>query len=156
MCYTCAPYVLSTFPNIVENYVKTGKVRVIFHNTLNYGEGSVRSAEAAACAARQGRFWTMHKVMFQRQNDLFGGWSYNEWLDVIDSMGKIAGLEINSLRTCQTSHTTQAMLKANDAAMRARGIYFQPIFEISIKGGAPKRIIGAPNYAGFVAAFEGR
>lgn len=147
---------LTTLPTLIETHIKTGKVKVIFHNTLSYGEGSIRAAEAGACAARQGRFWSMHSALYHRQNDLFGSWSFTEWLDVVAPIGKTAGVDVNALLACINNHSTQAQLKANDAAQRVRGIYFQPIFDISINGGAPKRIFGAPSYEGFVAAFEGR
>lgn len=147
---------LTTLPRIIENQVKAGKVKVIFHNTLSYGEGSIRAAEAGACAARQGRFWSMHSALYRRQNDLFGNWSYNEWVEVVKPIAVSAGVDVNSLLACMNSRSTQGQLQANDAAQKARGIHFQPIFDISINGGPPKRIFGAPSYEGFVAAFEGR
>ncbi|MBU6358521.1 MAG: hypothetical protein WCL57_13845 [Chloroflexota bacterium] len=53
-------------------------------------------------------------------------------------------------------HNTLSCDEGSIRAAEAGGIYFQPIFDISINGGAPKRICGIPSYEMFVAALEGR
>ncbi|NJM41142.1 MAG: thioredoxin domain-containing protein [Anaerolineae bacterium] len=47
---------LTTEPEIIERYVRTGQLKLVFRDVLNHGERSERASEAAACAGRQGKF----------------------------------------------------------------------------------------------------
>jgi protein-disulfide isomerase len=67
----CRRYVLAVKPALVERYVETGQLRLVFRAVLNHGEHSRRASEAAMCAGRQGRFWAMHDLLFERQRELW-------------------------------------------------------------------------------------
>jgi len=63
--------VLAVEPEIVERYVRPGQVRLVFRDVLNHSERSERASEAAACARRQGQFWTMHKLLYENQDSIW-------------------------------------------------------------------------------------
>jgi protein-disulfide isomerase len=69
-CPWCKRFHDDTWPQIVRDYVNTGKVRVAFMNHpmfLRSGDmhpRSVVAAEAAMCAGAQDRFWQMHDSLF--------------------------------------------------------------------------------------------
>lgn len=61
LCGFCHLYTTQTFPKIVEQYVKTGKVRYILRNTISVGgDKTVAVASIAACANEQKQFWGFH------------------------------------------------------------------------------------------------
>ncbi len=58
-----------TVSQVMEKYA--GKVRLHFrHFPLSFHPHAPKAAEAAACAADQGKFWEMHKVLFANQKAL--------------------------------------------------------------------------------------
>jgi protein-disulfide isomerase len=57
-----------TAKQIKEEYVATGKVRMVFRDfPLSFHPTAVPSAEAAECAGDQGKYWDYHDVLFERQ-----------------------------------------------------------------------------------------
>lgn len=73
-CSFCARHAKETYPEIYKKYINTGKLRyAILDNPLPFHNMASKAAEAAHCAAEQGRFWEMHdKMMFNPEsvNDL--------------------------------------------------------------------------------------
>ncbi|HEV8148833.1 MAG TPA: thioredoxin domain-containing protein [Gemmatimonadales bacterium] len=68
-CPYCKRHVDETFPTLEKEYIATGKVRWIF---INYPLSAIHpNAEAAAefamCAAREGKFWPAHDLLYRRQ-----------------------------------------------------------------------------------------
>ena len=53
-----------TVEQILQNY--PGKIRLVFRDfPLSYHRFAAKAAEAAHCAADQGRFWEMHEMLFE-------------------------------------------------------------------------------------------
>jgi protein-disulfide isomerase len=68
-CPFCKRHAEQYFPVLEREYVRTGKVRWIF---INYPlsaihPNAVAAAEFAMCAARQGKFWPAHDILFRLQ-----------------------------------------------------------------------------------------
>ncbi|MBI4771053.1 MAG: DsbA family protein [Chloroflexi bacterium] len=70
-CSHCRDFALNTEPQLEEQYIKTGKVRLVSHYIAIVNSNSVPGAEAAACAADQGRFWELRQLLFANQGGLF-------------------------------------------------------------------------------------
>jgi protein-disulfide isomerase len=69
-CPYCRRFALNTFPELDRDYVATGKVRWIFINyplTMIHPNAAV-AAEVAMCAARAGKFWEVHDLLFRNQS----------------------------------------------------------------------------------------
>jgi len=70
-CPFCGKYARETFPQIKKEYVDTGKVKIIFKNfPLPMHPNAQKAAEAAECAADQGKFWEYKEKLFANQNNL--------------------------------------------------------------------------------------
>jgi protein-disulfide isomerase len=73
-CPSCKTYSEDREVLIIQNYVETGKVYYTFHffpGISSYAPGnteSEHSANAALCAADQGRFWDYHDILFANWN----------------------------------------------------------------------------------------
>src|SRR5207249_9488018 len=63
-CPYCRAFALATLPLLEREYVTTGKVRFVYINLPlpSLHANATAAAEAAMCAARQSRFWTMHDL----------------------------------------------------------------------------------------------
>jgi len=71
-CSACLAYVQNIEPQIIQNYVETGKVYYTYHSFIvidgNDGsDASYRSANAAMCASEQGHFWDYHDTLYANQ-----------------------------------------------------------------------------------------
>ena len=65
-CPFCRRHVQQTQPRIYSELVNTGKVRHVFvhYPIAQLHPDAYRSHEAAACANDQGKFWDLHKKLF--------------------------------------------------------------------------------------------
>jgi protein-disulfide isomerase len=71
-CPFCRRFNKSTWPEIKRDYVDTGKVRYVFLDfPLEQMHSKARkAAEAAHCAAEQGKFWEMHDILLEQSVSL--------------------------------------------------------------------------------------
>ena len=69
-CPFCRRHALETMPTLEREYVKTGKVRWVFINfpIPEIHPNAVPAAEFAMCAARAGKFWQAHHLLFRHQS----------------------------------------------------------------------------------------
>lgn len=95
-------------PNIVDQYVKTGKVRFQFQdfpfigNNHNPNE-SLLAAQAADCAANQNKFWLYHDTLYENQPPENSGKVTTGYLK---NVAKTVGLDTNQFDQCLDSHAT--------------------------------------------------
>jgi protein-disulfide isomerase len=66
-CPYCARAAATTTPQIEEEYVADGRVKLMHHYMAFEGPESVLAAEAAECANDQGRFWEYRDTLFENQ-----------------------------------------------------------------------------------------
>jgi protein-disulfide isomerase len=66
-CGYCGKWNHETLSLIREKYVETGKVRLAYVNYPILGPGSMAAAEAAECAAQQGKFWEYAELLYDDQ-----------------------------------------------------------------------------------------
>ena len=128
---------------IEEQYIKTGKVKLVYRDfpLTSIHPMAQKSAEAAECADDQGKFWEYHDLIFENQADL-SITSLKQWASEL-------GLNENDFNKCLDSgkYTNEVNKDASDA-QRAGG-QGTPYF---IVGNQPVR--GAKAFAAFHAAIE--
>ena len=117
---------LGTEPQVIADYVETGKVRIIFWPVLNHGNPSVYSTVSAHCAGAQDpqKFWELHELLFQNQGDL---WSATR--DYFVNTAVAAGLDRVAFEACYDDPATLAEVMSLDDIRRDRGVYAQPVFD---------------------------
>ncbi len=64
-CPHCRVFTETTEKQLIENYVKTGKVRLVYKHFIVIN--SQLPANASECAREQGKFWAYHDLLFARQ-----------------------------------------------------------------------------------------
>lgn len=70
-CPFCGRFAKETLPLIEQNYIETGKVKLIFKDfPLPSHQFAQKASEAAECAGDQGKYWEYHDILFRNQNDL--------------------------------------------------------------------------------------
>jgi protein-disulfide isomerase len=101
-CPYCGRYARETLPEIIKQYVDSGKLRyAILDLPLPNHQKAPKAAEASHCAGDQGKFWEMHDQMMAKQ----------ESLDNLSSYATSLNLDINRFEDC---------LKTNSYAVDVR------------------------------------
>lgn len=65
-CPFCANFATQTEPQIMEDYVNTGLVRLEWNDMAVNGDKAVKAAEAGRAAAAQGSFWEFASALFDK------------------------------------------------------------------------------------------
>lgn len=64
-CPYCGKFAREILPTLKTKYIDPGRVQLVFrHYPLPRHLRAERAAQGAECAAKQGRFWTMHDSLF--------------------------------------------------------------------------------------------
>ncbi|HEX4388924.1 MAG TPA: thioredoxin domain-containing protein [Steroidobacteraceae bacterium] len=120
-CPFCRRFQAETFPLIKKNYIDTGKVRFIVRDLpLEFHSSARPAAEAAHCAAEQGKFWEMHEALLSGADPLANGG--------IDKRAKAVGLDLTRLHECMRGARYEAAIAANAAAADSLGLNGTPAF----------------------------
>lgn len=115
-CTFCTRFFKETEPTLIEKYVKTGKLKIVFRNLAINGRESQNAAEAAQCAADQGKFWEYHDRLFNERR------GYNVGVFNKDNLVKFAvdlGLDENQFAGCYNSDRHKDLI-AQDGRDAAR------------------------------------
>lgn len=108
--------------NLIKDYVKTGKVKLVFKDypfldQSSDAKESHLAAEAAWCAGEQGKYWEFHDYLFSHQK------GENEGTFSKDNLKKIAitvGLKASDFNTCFDGGKYQK--KVDDAQVYGQGV----------------------------------
>ncbi len=131
---------------IDQNYVKTGKVQVVFKNRAVLGQESVWAAEAALCASDQNRFWDYHDTLFEN----WGG--ENQGVLSRPNLKKFAaeiGLDTDSFNSCLDTDKYAKQVQDEKAESDSLGVKATPTFYVN-----NTQIVGAQPYDVFQKAIE--
>jgi protein-disulfide isomerase len=125
-CPHCRNFYLQTEPQLVEQYVATGKVYFVYHSFGSFiGQESEAAAEAAYCAGDQNKFWEMHDMLFTNQL----GENANSFTDRrLRAMASELGLDSGEFNSCLSNgtYTSKVTQDAKDAL--AAGVQATPSF----------------------------
>lgn len=66
-CPFCARFHSQVGAQLREEYIKTGKVKMVFRNFQFLGPESTAAGEAAECAKDQGKFWVFHDAIYDEE-----------------------------------------------------------------------------------------
>ena len=73
-CPYCRNWNVGTLPTIVEQYVRTGQVRLIYRGVVIIGPDSVRGLRAAYAAGQQNKLWSFVDALYAHQGAENSGW----------------------------------------------------------------------------------
>lgn len=137
-CPYCRIWHDSTYPTLVNEYVKRGKLKIAYVNfPLPMHQNAWPAAEAVMCAGVQGKFWEMQDKVFATQ----GQWAtLPNAAPVFDSLATSAGLDAKRLRGCVDAHQTKRLIQADYDRSVAAGVNSTPTFIIgdrTVEGAQP-------------------
>lgn len=113
---------------MIKEYVDTGKATLVYMNSAFLGQESVWAAQAAECAADQGKFWQYHDLLFARQNGENQG-AFTE--DKLIGFAQEMGLDMTKFQPCLKNDQTLARVQADVQEGQAAGVRGTPTFFIN-------------------------
>jgi protein-disulfide isomerase len=126
-CPYCARAAQTMDPNIEQEYVADGRVKLVFHPLALIGQESLWAADAAECANEQGRFWDYHDKLFENQH------GENQGAFVIDNLKRFAeelALDTQAFNQCLDSGKYEDIVKAETRDAVNKGILSTPTFVV--------------------------
>ncbi len=120
-CSFCARHERTTAINLRKKF--NGRLQEVFvHFPLGKHVRAQKAAEAAECAAAQGRFWEMSKQLFEEPQNLEE--------PALAEHAKRLGLDTARFAQCLDNSTTSAKVEADAAFGRRFGVEATPAFFI--------------------------
>ena len=145
-CPYCGRHAKGTFEKIKQKYVNTGILQYMVRDyPLSFHQQAKSAAVAAACAAKQGKYWDMHKTLFESPGKV----KREEYQMLAEQIG----LDLNSFDACLTDPEQLKKVKNDVALANSIGITGTPAFLIGrLKEGKMielKAMTGAQPFSSF-------
>ncbi|MEV0095628.1 thioredoxin domain-containing protein [Streptomyces sp. NPDC050738] len=141
-CPACGAFE-KTFRDTIHELESSGQMKVEYHlatliDSNMQGSGSLRAANAAACAQGAGKFPAYHDVLYENQpeetNDAFAKNSY-----LIELAGKVDGLDTPSFQSCVNGGTHDSWVKKSNTAFQNSGYSGTPTVLLNGDAVFPKK-----------------
>lgn len=131
-CPYCALFATQTLPELITNYVDTGKAKLIFKYFPTHAQAEA-AHKVAFCLNQQNLFWKFHDLAFSNQKDLNN-------LSNVKSMALSLGANSTKLDLCLSSTDFNAEFQKDIS-----------LAKINVLQGTPTIIINNNIYAGAIS-----
>ena len=154
-CPFCSRFFDQTLPLIEENYINTGKVKLVYKDLpLDNLHPNARPVHIAAeCADEQGKFWEYHDVLFETQSE----WNRLSSADLSSQLNDYAttlGLNSASFDSCLSSQDIADEVNADLLQAASYGATGTPTFFIGTEKDGFIKLVGAQPYSAFQSAID--
>lgn len=147
-CPACATFTRQMEPLLIDEYVATGKVRLVYHDLAFLGPESVSAARAARVAERSNLFWQYHDYLFANQVEQHNVGNFSTAR--LEQIAVAVGLEEAEFRTAIADQSIAQAVTAEQAAATAASIRSTPTLVIG-----DQRFEGVPpSYAALQQVIE--
>jgi protein-disulfide isomerase len=145
-CPNCKKWFLETKPDIITNYIDTGKVNLIFVDIAFLGKDSIPASRATYCAEEQEQYWDYHGFLYSNQLGIDSGWAN---IDSLKGYAYNLGLDMDLFVSCIDSGKYEKRVLFNTDESQRNGVKGTPTFIIIGPQGQQERIIGPQLYSVF-------
>ena len=154
-CPFCRRHATTVLPQILEEYVDTGKVRFVMRENPipNLHPRATEASEVALCAKDQGKYWEMHDMIFANQRKTTD--------EDFRQFAADVGLDAGAFDECMGSDRHLAQIRADQEEAQRLGISGTPSFVLGradpddpSKVRLTRYIRGAQQFAAFSGAID--
>ena len=151
-CEACYAWFHNTRDTLIDNYIETGKAKLIFVDLPFLGRDSPKAAQASYCAEDQGQYWEYHTMLYTFQDGHpDSGWADR---DRLNSFAFSLDMNMDEFNDCMNSSKYQKRVKANYDEAVKNDVQSTPTFIIISEDGKKKQFSGAQPYSVFSATIE--
>jgi protein-disulfide isomerase len=136
-CPFCREWALQALPSVVADYVRPGKVKLVYRGISIIGPDSERGVRAIYAAGAQNELWNLADALYRRQGAENGG-----WLDDAVINAAAASVGANAARIRARAATPAVTAQLREAAVQARADRVQgtPTFVLSRPPSVPQEL----------------
>lgn len=145
-CPFCEQWYKTVEPQIMKDYVNTGKIKFAFRDYPFLGQESTDAANAASCANEQGKFWDYHNYLYEHQGQENSG-TFSK--DNLKQFAVTLGLNTTQFNSCVDANKYAADNAADMKDGQAAGVQGTPATFVN-----GTIIVGAQPYSAFKAAID--
>ena len=151
-CEACYHWFHNTRDTLIDNYIETGKAKLVFLDLPFLGRDSITAAQASYCAEDQGKYWEYHTMLYTFQDGLpDSGWADR---DRLNSFAFSLDMNIDEFNDCMDSSKYKIRVKANYDEAVKNGAQSTPTFILISQDGKTEMFAGAQPYSVFAATIE--
>ena len=151
-CEACYHWFHNTRATIIDNYIETGKAKLVFVDLPFLGRDSPKAAQASYCAEDQEKYWEYHTILYTFQDGPpDSGWADR---DRLNSFAFSLDMNVDEFNECMDSSKYKQRVKANYDDAVKNGATQTPTFILVSSDGTTKKLGGAQPYSVFAATIE--
>ena len=151
-CESCYHWFHNTRSTLIDNYVETGKAKLVFLDLPFLGRDSPTAAHASYCADDQGKYWEYHTILYTYQDGSpDSGWADR---DRLNSFAFSLDMNIDEFNECMDSSKYVQRVKANYNEAVKNDANSTPTFIIISQDGKKEQFSGPQPYSVFAATIE--
>ena len=100
-CTFCYKFHQETLPILKDEFINSGKIKMVFKDFPLNGNDSKIAGEATYCAEDQNKYWEYHNTLYENWSGERTGWIK---LDVLYKFAKDLDLDFDEFSDCLTQH----------------------------------------------------
>ena len=127
-CPYCQQFTTTQLPSVVQDYVRTGKARLVFRNLTFIGPDSGKAGRFAAAAGMQNKLWDFIDRFYANQQTENSGYVTPGFLRKVAA--EVRGLNVGKAFTDSRQASTLTALNSAATAARIDGVNSTPTFVI--------------------------
>lgn len=131
-CPSCKVWGESYFPQLMQDYVDTGKVKLAYVNVLFHGEESILASLAAESVFKQNpeAYWEFHHGLFAEQaNDHNARWVTPE--TILEVASNVEGIDTDLLADALENQAEMAEVQKDDALVKEFKVQYTPTIMVN-------------------------
>jgi protein-disulfide isomerase len=125
-CPVCREFALDALPGLVRQYVRTGRVKIVFHSIAIIGQDSIPASEAAQAAGMQNKMWPFIDRFYADQGQENSGYVTQDFISRIAS--EVPGLDKQKLLSDMASPAAQQAFIKEQKQAKTLGVKATPTF----------------------------
>ena len=153
-CPFCSIFYQNTLPLIDDNYIKTGKVKLVFRDyPLGFHQNANAAHIASECANKQGKFWQYHDELFSKQQE-WQGLDSNAVSEKFLAYADELDLDRSQFVSCTKDVSIQQEIQFDTQEGTKYGTSGTPTFFIGNEKNGFTKLVGAQPFAAFQVVIE--
>ena len=132
-CPYCAQWSRETLPVLLQEYVASGKLRIVFHGLAFIGSDSDKALRTAIAAGEQNHLWDVVHGLYAGQGAENAGWVTDEL--VAEIAAGVPGLDGDDAPLRTVGGQCRPGAEARSRRGHGAGVHSTPAFQIGPTGG---------------------
>jgi protein-disulfide isomerase len=135
-CPFCAQYTTGALPSVIEDYVRTRRLKLQLRLLRFIGPDSERGAEVAAAATLQDKGWEFSDLFFRKQGQENSGYATDQFLQRLARA--TPGLDVGQLESDLDTPRAGALIRQAERQANRLGVSGTPSFFVQKGNAAPQ------------------